>query len=477
MRVLLSALLLAACSGEPATNPTDEHTTIDGERLIARLSLDLIGVRPPESDLSADPDTYAAALLDDPRFAGQMRWLWNDVLHTAVWGSRYSRFGELTDTQWQALGAEPLDLIESVIVEDRPFSDIVTAQALPMSEALTALWGLEEGATTYDDGRPMAGVLTTNTLWLRYSADTVNRSRLRANTVADLFLCSDFLDRPGGFRFDVDPESLADIESAVATEPACLSCHGTLDPLARFFGGFTQLSDSHPTEQYVAYSAHQHQRTIAELGPPVYYGHPATDLSDLGELIAADPRFWRCATSRFYEGLVRTVPTPEQLDALTPVLRARSSASDLVAAIIETDAYRADEWRLLHSEQLYTSLADALGWDPGEDLDEGLRGLAWDADLRVLSGGTDDLMVLQRNERPSVGLLAVQAWAGRRAGGSLSSPPADARAQLARWHTRLLSAPVDEDSPEVDALLALQEAHGWPAALEALVRHPRGVMY
>jgi hypothetical protein len=162
------------------------------------------------------------------------------------------------------------------------------------------------------------------------------------------------------------------------------------------------------------------------------------------------------------------VPTPEQLDALTPVLRARSSARDLVAAIIETDAYRADEWRLLHSEQLYTSLADALGWDPGEDLD---------ADLRVLSGGTDDLMVLQRNERPSVGLLAVQAWAGRRAGGSLSSPPADARAQLARWHTRLLSAPVDEDSPEVDALLALQEAHGWPAALEALVRHPRGVMY
>ncbi|MFT4979198.1 MAG: hypothetical protein ACI8S6_005108 [Myxococcota bacterium] len=488
--LLLLLLLLSACNGEtPTTAPTGDAAPLEGARLSARLSLDLAGTRPSPDALDTEPDVLTAALLDDPRFAAQMRWLWNDSLHTAVWASQYERFGTLSFAEWQAIGAEPLDLIEAVIEADRPFSDIVTAQALPMSETLTALWGLEPGSTGYDDGRPMAGVLTSNTLWLRYTADEVNFNRTRANTVARVFLCSDFLDREGGFRFDVDPTALTEIEAAVSSEPACLGCHAALDPLARFFGGFAERSDNHPLPQYVHYSAYQNQQAAAELGPPAYYGQPAADLADLGTLIAADPRFWRCATSRFYEGLVRTPPTPKQLDRLTPMLRDRGSVKDLVTAIVETDAYRSDEWRLLHSEQLYTSLMDALDWDPGSSLDEGLRGLAWDPELRVMSGGTDDNTVTLRNSRPSVGLITAQTWAGRRAGGALendtffnltnpdSGDEADIRAQLAEWHVRLLSAPVAEDSPTVDALLSLQQDHGWEVALEALIRHPRAVMH
>ena len=458
---------------------------LDGARYVARLSLDLRGTRPSPDELATTSvdEPFIDDLLDDPRFAIQMRWLWNDALQTAVWGAGYTRFGDLSFTEWRALGAEPLDLIEQIIAEDRPLSDMVTADHLPLSDTLAALYGLPSGATDYGDGRPMAGVLSTNALWLRYTADEVNHNRTRANTVARVFLCSDFLDREGGFRFDVDPSALSEIEAAVSTEPACLSCHAALDPLARFFGGFAPRSDNHPLEQYVHYSAHQSARLLAEDGAPAYYGLPAADLTDLGALIAADPRFWRCATVRFYEGLTRQTPDPAEVDRLTALLRAEGgSARALVRAIVQTDAYRDPAWRLLRPEQLTTSVPDALGWSPGDGQQDGLNPLTWDPEVRVLAGGTDDDTVTTANTRPGVGLLVTTTWAARQAAEALDLPDAfadedEARATLAGWSARLLSVPTDPDDPALEPLLQLADDPGPAAAREASRRHPRGVRY
>ena len=121
----------------------------------------------------------------------------------------------------------------------------------------------------------------------------------------------------------------------------------------------------------------------------------------------------------------------------------------------------------------------------------------------MLAGGTDDITVLQRNERFGVGLGVVLAWGARQMSFDAlntdlsrservlldvaeldSTDEATVRAQLAAWHTRFLSRPVTADSPEIDALYTLWVAfddqtdlHPWPQALSALVRHPQMVMY
>ena len=120
-------------------------------------------------------------------------------------------------------------------------------------------------------------------------------------------------------------------------------------------------------------------------------------------MMQADPRFARCTVQRFYEGLTGSTPdfaTRAQLTTANPDLVAR----EIVRHIVETDAYRADEQRILTSEQLHTTLADLLGLELDLEPDEGLEPLSWSSPLRVMGGGTNDSSVLIRNTEPSVGL-------------------------------------------------------------------------
>ena len=273
----------------------------------------------------------------------------------------------------------------------------------------------------------------------------------------------------------------------------------------RAFGGFTQKSDNLPQAQYVHYSQMEHLRYLTTTPtPPAYYGHPGEDLADLGAMIAADPRFYQCATERFWTGLTRQLPNEDTLSSLSAdFYAADGDARALIRAIVTSESYRATDLRVLPPEQLYTALSDLGSWDPGSDLDEGLKALAWNPELRVLGGGTDDITVLQRNQRPGVGTSVMLAWAARQMATDAinldlgraepllltiadldSTDEPTVRAQIAEWHTRFLSKPVASDSPEVDDLYDLfvafdtqTDLHPWPQTISALVRHPAMVMY
>ncbi len=447
--------------------------------LLARLSLDLRGRRPTLDEIARveeDPQELAVLtdeFLDDEAFPTRMAWLWNDVLHTAVWASEYYRFDVLDDPQWQAMGFEPLSMIETVVDEDRDFRELLEGNWTSSDPALELIFPVVDGH--YTDGRPPAGILTSETLWLRYTADALNFNRARANTVARVFLCADFLDREGGFSFDLLGD-LTSIETAVQTEPACLGCHASLDPLAAFFGGFAERSDFLPAEQFVQYSPYQETWQSARVSPS-YYGLPGEDLTDLGAMMQADPRFARCTVQRFYEGLTGSTPdfaTRAQLTTANPDLVAR----EIVRHIVETDAYRADEQRILTSEQLHTTLADLLGLELDLEPDEGLEPLSWSSPLRVMGGGTNDSSVLIRNTEPSVGLHLLLEWSGRRAVPEAVDKvvqEGEVRTELERLHLRFLSAHASEES--LDGLEALYDEGGWEWVLKALVRHPRMVLY
>jgi len=503
-------VLALSCAGDPEipdaeviveeaspqdTAEPEDIETLDALPALTRLSLDLRGTRPSLSEIErvqADPaalDTLREEFLQDPAMPDRMGWIWNDAVHTAVWGQSYVRFGELEPATWAAIGWEPLALVAAITDEDRPFTDLVTAEETRANPALADFYGLDGGSAdwgsaTYTDDRPTAGILSTNGLWLRYTADQVNFNRTRANAVADLFLCADFLDRDGGFEFALDPEDLTSVEEAVRTEPACLSCHAALDPMTGFFGGFAEKSDELPEDQYLRYSTF-FEVAVATNTPPAYYGTSASDLHDLGNLIAADPRFTRCAVRRFYEGLVGEAPS---------VVEERRLLSDwkveglvvraLVRDITTSDAYLQAEPRPMRAEVLYTSTADLMGRTIDVDPDEGLAPMGYDATLRVLAGGSDDDAVLVPNEGPHLGAQAVMAWASRMTRDSVADvlevdPDTDdsaaIRAELARLHLRFFGLVATED--DLDALQELHAAGGFDLVVAGLLRHPRMLAY
>jgi Protein of unknown function (DUF1549) len=469
-------------------------------RTATRLSLDLRGLRPTLEELErveADPaalEELREQWLEDPRYAARVAWIWNDALHTAIWAQSYTRFGLLDFPEWQALGQEPLQIISAV-------AELAELYGLPTAAIPEGGWAW----VAYEDGRPAAGMLSANALWLRYTADAINYNRSRANALASIFLCADFLGRSGGFAFNVGAEELASVETAIRTEPACLTCHSALDPLGSLLGGFSEKSVALPQDQYLRWSALDDAWYRARLAP-AYFGHPTSDLPGLAGQMVADPRFGHCAVERLAGGLVPGhSPTPvERIDWYTIFAEGQDMRA-LGRAITSGEAWAEDSPRLLTEDQLASSLIDLLGWQSTageeEDAAQGLQALLWNAEHRRMGGGTDDESALYRSPTPGPGLVLLQEWAAREAAGPAveadlarespllltvegareASPTEEVvRAQLALWATRVLAERVAAEGEPVDSLYGIwalgQEAGGaeggWTAALQALIRHP-----
>ena len=477
---------------------------------LARASIDLRGRRLSHEELlriEADPSTASDILdemLNDPALPEQIAWAWNDVFHTAMWAAQYDRFGLQEFETWQALGWEPMAAIELLVQNDQAYTELVTLTELPLHPKTAELWEIESTESDWHwaspgDDRPMAGLLSSRALWMRYTADTFNFNRQRASALSRMFLCADFLDRDGTFEFNALAESLANVEEAIRTEPACISCHSALDPLAAFFGGYSELSTDLLLVPYTSYSA-VNARWASALQTKAYFGQPGESFADLGDFVAADPRFTQCAVETLMHGFLGQKPERDQTfwSVYKDFQDSGYQLRDLARAIVQTEVYQDTEPRLLRAHQLHGVLAAVANADEGSDT-EGLGPLKWSWRHRLLYGEGDDVNILDPSKSVGVSTLLMTEWAGRemaqRVVSSLGSDDAlvelivddseaSARQQITQWMRQLLSLPVQANDPEVDALVALWNAAGGSEDLEqaygsvmaALVRHPDMVL-
>jgi hypothetical protein len=411
--------LLAAC-----THPGDPAVADPTARLV-RTSLDLRGVRPSEAELdriAADP-AHADQLVDewlaDARFELRVR-----DLFARVWRTRVDEFGtpffdgsayDLPDTAAfrEAVGDEPLALIGRVAAEDRPYTDIVTSPTTYASAPLAKVFPITypEGASgwqevTYTDGRPMAGVLSTNGLWWRYLSTAQNFNRGRANALSRILLCSDFASRPVSFSRTAEADGGG--EDLTRTDPTCLSCHSALDPLGSLLYGF-HSADGYTPSPY--YSVPDERDWVSETGvSPGFFGEPVGDLVDLGIAIASDPRFPDCAVQEVYTGLYGIEADQADPSALerhrAAFVQGGARLKALYRSIVTDPAYAESEPRFLPIESLRAAVQDVTGyqWEDG-----GGEVLATDdGGLRTLGGGVDGRVVTRAATAPSATTVLVQ---------------------------------------------------------------------
>jgi hypothetical protein len=493
---LQSVLLLLLLSCDSAGDLTPTVEVIEPVAHLARMSLDLRGIRAsPEEllDVRLNPgkvQEYAQLWVSEPAFAEQMAWHYNARLHTAVALRSTPRRFELSETEHRELGWAPLEHVRQIIAEDRNFSEVVTAQSLPLGQAQAQALAWPEPAQAWSlevppDGRPMAGLLSSPTLWLVIDGDATSMNRQRANAVARIFLCADFLDREGEFEFALAPEDLQASEAAAQSQDACQSGHAALDPLAAALGGFSERSVNEPIDEAAVYSTFT-QNWFRSWVEPAYYGAPLGDLAHLGEHIAADPRYGLCTTQFVAESLLgRALQDSDPLLEWGPT----ASVQDRALQLTQSAQYRSPQGRTLSNEQLYSvavDLGERLG---GGDLSQRLEPLLWSPERRVLAGGSDDFAVLAENGTPSLGHHLSMAWVARELAQAVSlagpSNESEVRAQIAELHTLILSEPVLPEDPQVDALWQLYLDAGawdtpevaWDLVLQALVRHPQALVY
>ncbi len=450
-------VILLALSCSEGWSPEPQMDEID---LLIRASLDLRGVRPTVAELDAvesDPsrvDTLITGFVDDERFGGRVRDLWSEVLLTRADQFPVTEQAVGLDDPAafrQSVGEESLQILSRVAVEERPWTEVVTADWTMANETLEEIWPLErsEGQgwveATYTDGRPHAGVLTTNSLMWRYTSTPSNANRKRANAISRIFLCHDFLSQPIEFDRDVnllDEEAVAD---ALRNNPACVNCHNSLDPMASYLFGFftynpevsSEISNYHPErellwEDYIGIQ-------------PAFYGQPGTTMEDLGSSIAGDNRFVQCAVETTWELLLRREVELEDSDALTRHREAFLSSDldykQLVLSVVGEARYRAGDTdakgyvprKMATPDLLATQVEDLTGFHwtyAGYDM---LRSDT--VGLRVLAGGSDGNTVTQTATSPNTTLVLVQerlaqagmSWSWMRREATPSSPPSTSR--------------------------------------------------
>jgi hypothetical protein len=415
-----------------------------------------------------------------------------------------------------------------VVADDRPWTDIVTADTTMADEVLAATWPVDypDGATgwqevSYTDGRPAAGVLATNGLWWRYYTTFSNYNRMRVGAITNLLLCVDYLSRPVSFSGSVSLGDTDGINEALKSNPYCQGCHSAIDPLAATLFGFWTPQQYNGTEN-VMYHPERELLGAELLGvTPAWYGRPIDGLADLGQHVAADPRFSRCAAQSVAEMYWRRETDVDDFERIETLRQAYESGGErlkpVIAAATDSPVYRAagltasaaaghDEntARMLDSTLLASVVEDLADftweWDGFDQLRNDTYG------YRILGGGVDGAYVTRPQRLPGLTWERVVARVAEAVGVKVAahdlagdgatpylldtvhqSDRSDSAAftdQVLALRWRLLAQRATPEQVADDAALfvtaggdAGNTVVAWGAVLQALLRDPAFVSY
>jgi hypothetical protein len=496
---------------------------------LARLSLDLRGVRPTPQEMDrvlADPsslEVLTEEFLADPRFEERVLALYREVFLTRMNDYYFLDYAAVerlvpdTDAFVESASEEPLRIMAYLATHDLPYDLAVTGDFTLVDDTLAPLWpsdrpGDASGWTLahYTDGRPAAGVLSTNGLWWRYPSTASNKQRKRGNTVSKLFACRDFLQTEVPFDNNVNLLDEDALNDAIRTNQACRTCHDDLDPISSYFWGFDfSYDDGFQLADGLRYHPERERDWTSETGvAPGWYGEPGSSLRDLGPKLLRDPVFDPCAVQHVYEHLLRRPVSDEDEAAMGTHVRSfrqngrtiraiwRSVLSDPRYLGVVADGVTGVPRKVATPDLLRTAVLDLTGFDWTMDgvtlLDhEGYLGIT------TLAGGIDGSTVTEPATAPNTTTALVQdrlalgaASFVVRQGGPLlegidleQEPTPEAIAGL---YARTLTRKVSAEDPAVSALLGLwsevyalegEPKTAWMAVITALLRDPDFVTY
>ena len=365
-----------ACDGAPAPEAglLGKVKLIDLPATLRKVKLQLLGQLPDPEELEevavggeAGLEARLALYLEDEGFYENLRRWYNDafltdkyfydnsatdLLDAEDYPNRhfYNHLPEDTQEgvlarQWgnRSVAREPLDLIVYVVRNNRPFTEILTADYMALNPFSAQVYGVDLDfddpldPTEFREGRipgiPHAGVLTSPMFLNRFPTTDTNRNRHRSRMAYKFFLATDILekaDRP------VDPSLIRD-HNPTMNNIQCTVCHATVDPLAGAFQNWTAQGKYRPPE--MGWYADMRPPGFGETNiPPDDWSH---SLQWAAKQLAKDPRFALSSVQSVYAGLVGRAPVRNPTDQTDPRFDARLAFYNLEQAFLHevTDAF------------------------------------------------------------------------------------------------------------------------------------------
>lgn len=503
-----SLLLLLSCGDDNQLADIDTQQSTSGFqypfygeplqdlRLLRRVSLDLRGALPSDSDrqrIQNDPDALEQIIdeyMEDPLYEERLIILFNEWFQTIVdeYNVNFYDYHLSSSVDFyfnRSVGEEALRLMAWVATNDKPWTELVTTEYTVANDLLLNIWPLEAIAdgdlgngwklARYTDGRPIGGIVMTNGLWWRYYTTPNNYSRTRAMVLTDLFLCEDYLQRPINFTapslLDRD-----DLNEVIRTDAACIGCHNTLDPIASAMFGFWWF-DLYDTAEMTVY--HPEREYLGEyyLGQsPTWFGTPMQGPADLGPMIAADGRYVECTVERMSELLWHRKTKVEDFETLEVMRQDFQSnglrLNSLIKSILLSDDYQvgylqddADEeaeeslktLRLLTADQIESSIYQLTGFKWSF---MGYNMLQNDTiGYRILLGGIDGVNVKAPARNPSLTQQLTLKRLSQAAADHLIDNDWDASMEQKRLFKDYDLQSITADSPEFEELLRYLHLH------------------
>jgi hypothetical protein len=381
----------------------DGITMLDNRKLLRRVTLSLAGRLPTEAELptvaSGGLKTLPAildAVMKEDAFYDRLREGFNDIFltvglednaetvlsydhfeKTRLWYQKYdlshiadekerTKAGyKLANDYREAIQGEPIRLIEYIVRQERPFTEIVTADYIMVTPYSARGYGVfeelklkfkntndpfeyvpvkikaligREKSQNQDSATgfyPHAGLLSTFQYLRRYPTTETNRNRQRARVYFLHFLGIDVLELAA--RVSDAAAVSAKYENPTMQASECVVCHKTIDPVAGLFQDYWRFEGVYGKRK---------GGWFTDMFPAGYEGEdlPSEErwraLQWLGERTAKDPRFAVAMVEHAYYILTgrKVLLPPKELD--DPLYNAKRRAYQEQRKVIEAIAAR-----------------------------------------------------------------------------------------------------------------------------------------
>jgi cytochrome c5 len=321
----------------------------EGPKLLRKATVALASRLPEKAELEqlkASPDELDAVLeevMNTPAFADTLKQYFNDRLLVekllrgqlavnTLDGDTYPNrkwYEEIEDSQESrrmrnntndAIATAPLELIAHVVQNDRPFTEILTADYMLINPFSAKSFGVADQVdfndpTRYGEfrevslpGVPAAGIMTNSAFLDRFPTTRTNRNRKRSKVFQKLFLATDILELA-----DQPPDPTESIgHNPTMFDSNCSVCHATLDPVAGAFQNWNSRGRYRPSDD----------GWHTDMFPPGFGGTLMPDerspdaLAWLADQVVQDRRFVIASVGHAYYMLTgqRPLSVPTQTD-------------------------------------------------------------------------------------------------------------------------------------------------------------------
>ena len=355
----------------------------------------------------------------------------------------------------RAVAQGSLELIAHVVKENKPFTEILTANYKLVNPYSAKAYKVTDIAfendadagewkeSAYYDLVPQAGVLTDPIFLKRHETTDTNRARHRARMVLYVFLANDILkaaERP----LDITAVDLK--QTPTMNEVTCTVCHTMVDPIAGGFRNFQNDAD---------FAFEPDNQWFTDMFPPGFKGTdmPASKYGEalpwLGQQVANDPGFSFASAFVAFRVVTGQEPLQPPADPTDPMFSSQLNAylgqyytiskiasdfrnngynfKQMVKDVVKSPYFRAKNTapgispiqvphldgvgtaHLLTPEQLDRKVRNAFGMPWGREYDwyggSNLLDGGGDQGYRLLFGGIDSENVTNRIDVPN-GIMA-----------------------------------------------------------------------